>query len=79
MRRELQKIPIMCRGQKNGSFKIELVLGIRVENLSPILGKNFFSFFFNANLILETKFIKNDLKVPRFLKDFKNVPQSEKS
>ena len=75
MRRELQKIPIMCRDQNNDIFRIELILKTKARNLSPILGEDL---FFRNHLILETKFNKNGLKVPQFLKNFKNVPQSEK-
>ena len=70
VRRELQKIP-MCRGQNNNIFRIELILGTKARNLSLILGENF---FFSDHLNLETKFNKNGLKMPRFLKNLKNVP-----
>ena len=64
-----------CRGQNNGIFRIKLNLGTKARHLTPILGENF---FFSDHLILETKFNKKALKVPRVLKYFKNVPQSEK-
>ena len=68
MRRELQKMPIMCRGQNNGIFKKRLNLGTK-------LGEGF---FFRDYLILETKINKNAPKVSRFLMSFKNMPQMEK-
>ena len=36
------------------------------------------TFFFEDHLILGTKFNKNSLKVPRCLRNFKNMPQTEK-
>ena len=36
------------------------------------------TFFFKYHLILGTKINKNGLKVPRFLMNFKNVPQTKK-
>ena len=60
----------MCHGQNNGIFRIELILGKKTRNLSPILGEDYC--FFSDHLILETKFNKNGLKVPRFLKGFTN-------
>ena len=59
----------MCRGQNNSIFRIELILGTKPRNLSPILGQK--KFFFNVYLNLETKFNRNGLKMPRFLKNFK--------
>ena len=53
-------------------FRIELILGKKARNLSSILGEDL---FFKDYLILETKFNKNGLKVPQFLKNFKNVAQ----
>ena len=43
----------MCRGQNNGIFRIELILGTKARNMSPILGEDF---LFRDHLILETKF-----------------------
>ena len=65
----------MCRGQSNDIFRIELILGTKARNLSPILCE---ALFFRDHLILGTKFNKNGLKVPQLLKDFKNVRPSER-
>ena len=65
----------MCRDQNNGFFRIELISGTKARNLIPILGEDL---FFRNHLILKTKFNKNGLKVPQFLKNFKIVPQSQK-
>ena len=66
----------MCHGQNNGIFKIELISKTTARNLSPILGEDFF--FFGDHPVLGTKCNKDGVKVPRFLMNFKNVPQSEK-
>ena len=54
MRGKLQKIPIICCDQNNRIFWKQLNLGTRTKDLSPILGKDFFSFF-RDQLILGTK------------------------
>ena len=58
VRREIQKIPILCRNQSNGIFRIYLILGTEARHPRTILGENF---FFSDHLILETKFNENSL------------------
>ena len=71
----LWKITIMCRGQINGSFRKQPILVTKTRNLTPIMSEDL---FFEDHLILGTKFNKNSLKVPRCLRNFKNMPQTEK-